>query len=698
MRFRVPEFAGYDIAYAQLVATAASAPIISLPITCRGFYNKDWTETDVITLREKYIDPNDGREKEREITELPDNNMGSVDCGTVNIGVSGVAYTWDVTDYVVNAGGDYSFSFKTSDPADVNVTLHAHGTEKEPYLIIVARPYIIDSSDAENVKVSTKYSGSDTAAQKFIVAQYDAKETMLSIQSADVKSNSEPTLTFTPDDSKNTRFYQFESLESAVPVKSSYKYRIGTTDLKAESTTVEGISVNGTKVTAYGKAEAGENVGITVADPEGSLANIDDLVYVGQTTADENGYYTITFNMPDDASVGMYDYAIGGSASGNLVTSQFYYAKPSTPASEVFSYLAGCDNTEDAGNIISSASAKLGLNGNSIYDYFMDLDDEKKETVLQGVVDELDPSDGTEELIDIITKNIVNGASSSVLNNFIEKTADDLLPAAYAEKFNDLSVTEKGDVCKKARGTYETAKGFIGKVKNEIDNVISERKTSTSGGSGGSGSGSSKNSNTYKEVVQAVWNNTPTPAPTEAPYTRQFFYDLDGYDWAEQAINDLATKGIVAGDGSGKFYPGNNVTREEFVKMLIIGFGLRDYSATCDFDDVSESDWYYEFVAAANKLGIVKGMSETEFGVGRNITRQDMAVMVYRAATVAGKTLADGEINFTDNDDIAEYAAAPVGAMQASGIITGMGDGTFAPLSNANRAQAAVIISRILGK
>ena len=84
------------------------------------------------------------------------------------------------------------------------------------------------------------------------------------------------------------------------------------------------------------------------------------------------------------------------------------------------------------------------------------------------------------------------------------------------------------------------------------------------------------------------------------------------------------------------------------------------------------------------------------FGTGRTITRQDMAVMIYRAAVAADVQLPGGYVEFSDEAMIADYAKDSVAALAGAGIINGVGDGRFNPDGNATRAEATVILARIM--
>lgn len=169
------------------------------------------------------------------------------------------------------------------------------------------------------------------------------------------------------------------------------------------------------------------------------------------------------------------------------------------------------------------------------------------------------------------------------------------------------------------------------------------------------------------------------------------FDDIAHHTWAHSAIATLSQKGIISGRGDGVFAPDDNVTRAEFAKMLVLALSVADNGTQVTFTDVTSDDWFstYANIAAAN--GIVLG-ADGCFMPHNNITRQDAAVMIHRASSLTGGSMPA----FSDGDTIASYAREAVAALCTSGIIKGMDDGSFAPLSGLTRAQAAVMLARIM--
>jgi 2',3'-cyclic-nucleotide 2'-phosphodiesterase/3'-nucleotidase/5'-nucleotidase len=189
---------------------------------------------------------------------------------------------------------------------------------------------------------------------------------------------------------------------------------------------------------------------------------------------------------------------------------------------------------------------------------------------------------------------------------------------------------------------------------------------------------------------------TATPAPTTAPAAN--FKDLGKVAWAQEAILALAAKGIIKGMDANTFAPTKTVTRAEFVTMLVRALNLTGSGASNSFSDVKQGAWYTDSIAAAVKAGLVQGSGNGKFEPGRQVTREEMAIMVANALKdklqPIDKNAALGK--FADKSSIAPYAQDAIAQLTQLGIVKGVEGGKFAPKGIANRAQAAVIIYRML--
>ena len=186
---------------------------------------------------------------------------------------------------------------------------------------------------------------------------------------------------------------------------------------------------------------------------------------------------------------------------------------------------------------------------------------------------------------------------------------------------------------------------------------------------------------------------TPTEKPTDTSTDDRVFNDIDGVLWASDAIEYLYEKGIVNGKASGVFAPNDEVTRAEFIKMVVEALGLDKSDVDMPFGDVAADSWYASYVKAAYKAGVVNGDDNGLFNPEATITREDMVTILYRAM---GENSKDAELNFTDEETISDYAKEAVAHFAKAGIVNGMGDGRFGARESATRAQTAVIIYRII--
>ena len=215
-----------------------------------------------------------------------------------------------------------------------------------------------------------------------------------------------------------------------------------------------------------------------------------------------------------------------------------------------------------------------------------------------------------------------------------------------------------------------------------------DEEDGTGGGSGGGSGSSSGHRGSGTNVV----------SPEEPDKTDQTFRDVPESHWAAAYIKVLADKKLINGKSETEFAPEDNITRAEFAAILSRMSGDDLPAAESNFTDVANDAWYAANVTWAVTAGVVKGVSETEFAPDANITRQDMAVMIERYAAYKAYTFAaENEVErFADENEIAEYAKNAVSTMQQAGIISGMGDNTFAPLLFATRAQAAKMLGVLL--
>ncbi|RTE08005.1 S-layer homology domain-containing protein, partial [Paenibacillus whitsoniae] len=166
--------------------------------------------------------------------------------------------------------------------------------------------------------------------------------------------------------------------------------------------------------------------------------------------------------------------------------------------------------------------------------------------------------------------------------------------------------------------------------------------------------------------------------------------DLQGH-WAEASVRELVKRGAINGYPDNTFKPESPITRAEFVSVIVKAFHFQAKAGTSFAD--TKDHWAKEAIATAAALGVVTGYDDNTFGPDAQITREQMAVIVVRAASLQA---ASGSVSFSDSGAISDWARAAMATAVATGLIGGYEDGTVKPQADTTRAEAATIILRAL--
>ncbi|SCX75967.1 S-layer homology domain-containing protein [Alkaliphilus peptidifermentans] len=225
----------------------------------------------------------------------------------------------------------------------------------------------------------------------------------------------------------------------------------------------------------------------------------------------------------------------------------------------------------------------------------------------------------------------------------------------------------------------------------------SERERDENSGStpstGGSGSTPSTGS-TKQPPVSSTEEVIETEVIDEEP-AREIkvnLTDIAGH-WAEDYIKELVALGAIGGYSDGTFRPENNITRAEFVKIIVEAFKLEAKVGKV-FEDTKDH-WAKDYIATAQAHGIINGYNDTTFGPNDFITREQMVLIVIRAAKL---DIVSGENKFTDSEAISSWAKDVIYTANINGIVGGYPDNSFKPQGNTKRAEAAKVIIEALRK
>lgn len=176
------------------------------------------------------------------------------------------------------------------------------------------------------------------------------------------------------------------------------------------------------------------------------------------------------------------------------------------------------------------------------------------------------------------------------------------------------------------------------------------------------------------------------------------FTDVEENGWYHTGVDFMVRNGFMNGVADDAFDVDGNLTRAQLVTILYRIAGEPESTATNPFADVADGQWYTNAVIWAAENGIVKGVNTTTFAPNDQITREQIATILFRyakAEKVEGKLA-----GFPDAEKISDYAADAMAWAVEQGLINGISESDgktyLAPQETATRAQIAVILMRYL--
>lgn len=182
-----------------------------------------------------------------------------------------------------------------------------------------------------------------------------------------------------------------------------------------------------------------------------------------------------------------------------------------------------------------------------------------------------------------------------------------------------------------------------------------------------------------------------SPAPS--------FSDVTEKDWFCDDVAYVYKKGIMSGMGASTFAPNSPLTRGMLVTILYRMAMEPAVGTACTFTDVDIREWYGKAIIWAAENGLITGYDEDTFGPNDNVTREQLATILFRYAVYCGMnavTLAEYLGGYGDASQITGYATSAMNWAVGQGLINGSDNGLLLPQAQATRAQVAAIIHRYL--
>ncbi|PZT57310.1 S-layer homology domain-containing protein [Paenibacillus silvae] len=203
----------------------------------------------------------------------------------------------------------------------------------------------------------------------------------------------------------------------------------------------------------------------------------------------------------------------------------------------------------------------------------------------------------------------------------------------------------------------------------------------------------------YEAVINSLSNSTYALI-----FNQVQFDDVAGH-WAQNAVNDMASRKIIEGTGNGNFSPDQYMTRAEFAVIITRALGIAPKALNSTYSDVPQNVWYSAAVGSAREYNLIQGYADGSYQPDRNITREEAILLLARAME-----LRTGPASITEQQarqiiadrglekGISSWAIKGAAQMIEAGIVTGRSKGDLAPDAFVTRAEVTQMVARLLSK
>ena len=558
-------------------------------------------------------------------------------------------------------GKDYTFNLKPNEVLILRVS--ETGDTDAP---VINRAYT-DGKNTVTIRFNEKVTGSDIQVNnKSVKVLPSADGITYHLEMSDVPQNGE-TLTITANDiadlagnalvnnTISTTYYQNnKAIETAIPVQ-NYETLLGKVDLSND-----GFTINTFATPMSGKiVRLGEKAEVGITNEGNPYFKLDQTTVVSPEKLTDNSTHKITGVKENNGLIKIY-------VDGVLSASEY-------DASNRYFEVGNTDVLFNNGVAASVYSEALGY------------------TAVKEIPQPTPPTD-----IATVTFKVENGTWSD------HTTTEKKVQIPLVDGKGTLNVSYiPGDMIPDAGytvGRWDTAPvTSIGGITQDVTYTYVFIKKSSGGGSGSSSSRPDKKPDQKPEEKpeeKPVQPEAPKvemiPTVPGNPESIKAYTDVNGH-WAKDSVSWAVTNQLFKGTSATQFAPDSAMTRGMLVTVLHRLAGQPQLGQST-FRDVPANAYYNNAVAWASTKGLVSGVGEGLFAPNSNITREQLAVILYKFA--GSPAVSASNLTFSDAAAVSAWAKDAVSWSVNEALLSGMTDGTLAPGGQATRAQVATILMR----
>ena len=263
-------------------------------------------------------------------------------------------------------------------------------------------------------------------------------------------------------------------------------------------------------------------------------------------------------------------------------------------------------------------------------------------------------------------------ADYMLTNEYLSERRSEIYDIAYRFTHNEKTAEDISLISGVSRDWIEQSYATIESNYGSVDNFLHEEIGLT-------------------DEEYEVLKNAYLTEPTDRSSVEQLpFNDVSPNAWYYKYVWDAYSRGLMAGTSSTMFKPEKNVTRAEFAAVLYnLSGGSQNEQFDCPFVDVPKDSWSFKYIAWAYGNNLAAGTSKTTYSPNASISRQQMALMLYR---LSGSPATFTAIKrYSDSKEVGEpYISAVIWAT-SKGLVAGYDDNTFRPNNPVSRAQLATV-------